>query len=375
MKIAIFNNYKFHLYNDPQPSGIRNIISYSDNIGNIVFLESIEAQTGAEPISIYDFTSNYKDYEEKFDIFILSLANMISESFRLADDFLSALESINKPICIFSIGIQVYNADDLISLEMNDTIKRVLNLSKKFNTTIGLRGYHTEEYLSKMGYNNTMVVGCPSIFLNKVVPNVRESFTPDRILISGSYDGNWREPLKNLFKFGYDNYAKYLIQSESKLLYDKFDIKESDLDDWFIDESRKSYLKNIMYDYNYYRHDTIDVDLLRNWFIQNSIYFSSFKDWLDNSKFDLSVGVRFHGSVMSTLAGTPTLILSGDLRVQELVDYHGLPSMDLFDFKSDMSKQDLYQMIDYIEFQNKYDSLLSRYVQFLKLNGIEYLNF
>lgn len=34
-----------------------------------------------------------------------------------------------------------------------------------------------------------------------------------------------------------------------------------------------------------------------------------------------------------------------------------LSSMDLFEFKSDMSKQDLYQMIDYIEFQNKYDSL------------------
>ena len=375
MKIAIFNNYKFHLYNEPQPSGIRNIISYYDNIGNIVFLESIEAQTGAEPISIFEFTSNHKDYEEKFDMFILPLANMISKSFQLSNDFLSALESINKPICIFSIGIQVYKADELNSLEMNDMIKRVLNLSKKFDTTIGLRGYYTEEYLKKMGYDNTMVIGCPSIFLNKVVPNVRESFTPDKILISGSYNGNWREPLKNLFKFGYDNSAKYLIQSESRLLYDKFNIKESDLDDWLVDDSKKSYLKNTMYDYNYYRHNDVDVDQLRNWFIKDSIYFSNFNDWLNNSKFDLSVGVRFHGSVMSTLAGTPTLILSGDLRVQELVDYHGLPNMNLFDFEVDMSKIDLYQMIDYIEFQNRYDNLLSRYVQFLKLNGIEYLNF
>lgn len=375
MKIAIFNNYKFHLYNDPQPSGIRNIISYSDNIGNIVFLESIESQTGAEPISIYDFVSNYKDYEEKFDMFILPLANMISKSFQLSNDFLSALESINKPICIFSIGIQVYKADELNSLEMNDMIKRVLNLSKKFDTTIGLRGHYTEEYLKKMGFDNTMVIGCPSIFLNKVVPNVRESFTPDKILISGSYNGNWREPLKNLFKFGYDNSAKYLIQSESRLLYDKFNIKESDLDDWLVDDSKKSYLKNKMYDYNYYRHNEVEVDRLRNWFIEDSIYFSNFNDWLNNSKFDLSIGVRFHGSVMSTLAGTPTLILSGDLRVQELVDYHGLPNMNLFDFESDMNKIDLYQMIDYIDFQNKYDNLLSRYVQFLKLNGIEYLNF
>lgn len=375
MKIAIFNNYKFHLYNEPQPSGIRNIISYSDNIGNIVFLESIESQTGAEPISIYDFVSNYKVYEQKFDMFILPLANMISKSFQLSDDFLFALESINKPICIFSIGIQVYKTDELNTLEMNDMVKRVLNLSKKFDTIIGLRGHYTEEYLKKMGYDNTMVIGCPSIFLNKVIPNVRELFTPDKILISGSYNGNWREPLKNLFKFGYDNSAKYLIQSESRLLYDKFNIKESDLDDWSVENSKKSYLKNTMYDYNYYRHNDVDVDQLRNWFIKDSIYFSNLNDWLNNSKFDFSVGVRFHGSVMSTLAGTPTLILTGDLRVQELVDYHGLPNMNLFDFESGMNKLDLYQMIDYIEFQNKYDNLLSRYVQFLKLNGIQYLNF
>ena len=69
MKVAIFNNYKIH-YSDFN-SSVRNVISNAENIGNIVFLESIARETGADQISIYEFSENIKYYEDKYDLIIL----------------------------------------------------------------------------------------------------------------------------------------------------------------------------------------------------------------------------------------------------------------------------------------------------------------
>lgn len=74
MRVGIFNNYKFTLSKETNPVGLRNMISYSDNIGNIVFIESMQRQLNAEPINTYEFIKNYKLYEEKYDILVLSLA-------------------------------------------------------------------------------------------------------------------------------------------------------------------------------------------------------------------------------------------------------------------------------------------------------------
>jgi polysaccharide pyruvyl transferase WcaK-like protein len=90
-------------------------------------------------------------------------------------------------------------------------------------------------------------------------------------------------------------------------------------------------------------------------------------------KFDMHLGVRFHGSVMSTLAEVPTMILSGDLRVKEFVDYHKLPSMDIFELEDGLKPEDIYEKIDYTEYSNRYDYLKSNYINFLSKNGINFI--
>jgi hypothetical protein len=73
----------------------------------------------------------------------------------------------------------------------------------------------------------------------------------------------------------------------------------------------------------------------------------------------MSIGVRFHGSVMSTLSNTPTLILYPDIRVKEFVDYHLLPNMDFDKITSHFIKN----VIEIIEDKNElFIELFKKYI-------------
>lgn len=372
MRVAIFNNYKSHLSDEIPPSGLKNIVGYSDNIGNIVFLESISREVRADSISIYDFYKNVEYYEERYDMLILSLANMISPYFKLSDDFINSLEKTKIPICIFSIGIQVNKISELKDMIISDTAKRILKLSDKSGTIIGLRGEITKIYLDKIGIKNTQVIGCPSLFYKKIIPKKIDNYNPSNILVSGSFNGNWRNELMNIFKFGVDHKASYIIQSESRILSDKYNISNETIESWGISSDRVEYLKNRMYDYKYYCHPDIDANDLRNWMINKSIFFSDFDEWIGSMNYDLSVGVRFHGSVMSTLAGVPTLVLSGDTRVDEFVKFHGMPNIDISRFSENITPKEIYDMIDYSEYEIKYDYLKNNYINFLNKNSLKF---
>lgn len=365
MKIGIFNNYKFNLFEHPEPKGLRNIVGYPDNIGNIVFLESISRETGATPISMYDFSENIEKYEYEYDMIILSLANMISESYTLSDKIMESLEKTKIPICIFSVGIQAYTKDEINKIQLSPIAKRILNLAEKSGTTIGLRGYYTKDYLDNIGIKNTEVIGCPSLFYKK--PIIKNDKRPSNVLLSGSFNGNWISELKNIFLFGSKYCKSYLIQSESRILMDKYNLSENEIRSWNLDEYRIKYLLNKGYDYEYYKHPNIKKEELKNWIIKNSIFFNDFDNWLESMcDYDMHVGVRFHGSVMSTLSGVPTMILSGDMRVEEFVEYHKLPYMNISQFNDELTPDDIYKMIDYKSFNDKYDELKNNYISFLK---------
>lgn len=369
MKVAIFNNYKVH-FNDFNKT-VKNTISNAENIGNIVFLESIARETGAEQISIYDFHANKKYYEDKYDLLILSLANMLSPHFSISENILDSLENTKIPICIFSIGIQVDNIGELKNMEISEGAKRVLNLSVKSGTTIGLRGEYTKIYLDSIGIKNTQIIGCPSLFYKKTIPIKSKNI--NKVLISGSFNGVWREQLKKLFKFGLENKTDYLIQSESRILLDKFISNKNEIDSWSIQKERYEYLKEEDYDYKYYSHEDIDYRLLKEWMVKKSIFFNDFDTWLSSMNYSLNVGVRFHGSVMSTLSGVPTLILSGDSRVDEFVKFHELPNININSFSDKMSPEEIYELIDYSYYSYKYDYLKSNYIDFLNKNGLKFI--
>lgn len=380
MKIGIFNNYE-NLFEKPEPKGLRNIVSYVENTGNIVFIDSIVKETGAISIPIYEFAANKEKYEKEFDVIILSLANMISDEFQIDEQIIEALENTKVPICIFSIGIQANKADELVNMQVPKSALRVLDLSKKSGTTIGLRGDCTKEYLDKIGYKNTQSIGCPSIFLEKVIP--QKSQIIERIIINGSFCGEWSKYMERIFYFGIKYGTNYLLQNEASILVDKYNIDELFLNEWITDANRLKHLKNKDYEYKFYTNEFLKLNHLKqtnltslelkDWLIKNSIFFTDYETWLkEMKKYQLSIGPRFHGSIMCTQAGVPTLIMVGDLRVQELVEFHSLPFVDIDTEIHKMNPMEIYDLINYNQYESKYDQLFKNYKDFLSKNGIQY---
>lgn len=254
-------------------------------------------------------------------------------------------------------------------MSLSETAKRILKLSEKSETIIGLRGETTKIYLDSIGVRNTQVIGCPSIFYKKVIPV--KSNNIQKILVSGSFYGNWKEKIELLLKFGLNYNADYIIQSESRILLDKY-FNENQIDFWNLEKERLEYLKSEDYDYKFYCHKDLTPVEIKKWLVNNYIFFNNFDEWKSSMNYDLSFGVRFHGSIMSTLNGVPTLILSGDARVDEFVKYHELPNIKLKLLEDNLKPEDIYDLIDYSEYSYKYEYLKNRYINFLKCNNLEF---
>ncbi len=371
-KPAIANNYRTSIYDEPSPRGLRNLIAWPENIGNLVFLNAIEDQIkDCKPINFYDdVISRPEWFMENYDVLILPMANMVSSSWAIPD-LVAVLQKYPIPITLLSIGVQANNKEDLRNMKLSADAISILNIAKERSNSIGVRGEISAEYLSNLGYS-VDIIGCPSIFstpLNKVCDCHKEF---NKIAIHSTPDGNWREELKSLFEFSRKYAHAYIAQSELRMLVDRYGISEAILAEWIPDQNRLEVAKNKLFEYQYYSRTEEDAALLREWMRKSLIFFADTEEWKSYlSGFDLVVGSRFHGTIMSILAGAPSLLLTTDLRTQELAEYHRIPRAPISIMTPNTTPEDLRQYVDFDPYWNFKSIAHMKYLDFLHKNGLE----
>jgi hypothetical protein len=369
---AIANNYRTNIYEEPKPRGLRNLIAWPENIGNLVFLNAIEDQIkNCKPVNFYDdVISRPEWFMENFDVLILPMANMISASWAIPD-LIDVLKKYPIPINLLSVGVQANTKEDLKNMKLSDDAVAILNLAKERSKSIGVRGDITAEYLSSLGYS-VDVIGCPSVFstpLSKLHDCPREF---NKIATHSTSDGTWEEGLKNLFEFSRKYAQAYLAQSELQMLVDRYNIDDATLKEWIYEESRLEAAKNRLYEYQYYSRTEEDATLLREWMKKSLIFFADTEEWkLYLSGFDLVVGARFHGTIMSILSGAPSLLLTTDLRTQELAEYHRIPHTPISTMTLNTTPEDLRQYVNFDPYWNFKNTAHMRYLDFLRKNGLK----
>lgn len=365
---AIINNYRTSLFEEPI-RGLRNLIAWPDNTGNILFLESIGSQiNNCTPINIYaDLIEHPQYFLENFDCLVLPMANMISNEWQCGE-ILDVLEAYSIPVILVSIGIQADNEKKLKDMELSRDARRLLYLAAMRSVSIGVRGEKTAIYLHDRGYENIDVIGCPSIF-GPAIPITKKNIY--KIATHCNLHGDWRERIQDLFVFSLKYAQGYVAQSELRLLVDRYDISDSDLAKWISNPERLKAAMLRGFECQYYSTDNNSVEL-RAWMKKNLVYFTDLDSWKAYlSNFDFVVGTRFHGSVMATLAGVPSLLLTTDLRVQELAEYHKLPHMPLEYMTSTTTPETLRSRVDYTEYQENMPKAKEGYRRFLVKNGLE----
>lgn len=365
---AIINNYRSSLYDEPL-RGLRNLVAYADNTGNVLFLETIGNQIqGCTPINIYrDLLERPEWFMKNFDVLVLPMANMISEEWSYGE-ILDVLEAYPIPIVLVSVGLQTEDEVTLLTMKMSNDCRRLLDLARIRSQSIGVRGYKTAEYLKEQGYP-VDVIGCPSLF--GPAASLRPLKDPTRIATHCTLHGGWRQSIRNLFEFSWKYAQGYVAQSELRLFVDRYDVTDEELEAWISDPNRLKSAKARTFEYMYYADKNPTPDELRAWFRKNLNYFIDIDAWKAYlAKFDFVVGTRFHGSVMATLAGTPSLLLTTDLRVLELAEYHRLPHIPLTSIHEGTVPKELVEYVNYDEYNAAAAEAKRHYKSFLIYNGL-----
>lgn len=101
--------------------------------------------------------------------------------------------------------------------------------------------------------------------------------------------------------------------------------------------------------------------------------FYEFEKWMEflthNANF--AYGQRIHGNIMALLAGLPVFVDVIDSRTREMAGFYNIPNS--FDTPFNPKKQDLfelYQSLDFSEFNTNYKIKFARFCKFLCDNGL-----
>ncbi len=143
------------------------------NSGNLIFLEACHRLLATEGTSIEvdrfaPHLIGIEQINERYDVYVLPLASAFRRSFvghltRLT----SVIQRLRIPVVVLGVGAQAsvdYDTGRLAAIEPAD--KAFVGAVLDRGPSIGVRGELTADYLSKFGFRDVEIIGCPSLFLN-----------------------------------------------------------------------------------------------------------------------------------------------------------------------------------------------------------------
>ena len=245
------------------------------------------------------------------------------------------LEKIKVPIIVPNIGANCKIGDKDIHKRLSADMVRCLHSIAEHTNYIGVRGAFTQEVLSKININNTIITGCPTYFENG----------RNRIIVK--HEHITKDDIVYYYPFSMSN-----IQGHS--------ILQGDLEN--------NIIKALIDDGQYITNECHNLDIINAYINKKYHFFTNIENWKAYLKnFKVTAGMRMHGSIIAINSGLSPIVFIRDLRIKEMVEYFKLP----YFYPKDVSKNilDLYEQCDYSEANRIYNQLYDNWVDFLHKNN------
>lgn len=338
--------------------------SIGGNVGNLVYAYSIFRTlmtdgTTITPTYYKDYPKNIDEINEKYDAFILPLADAFRE------DFAPTLRTLTKfikklkiPVIVIGVGLRAPFEPKLdegfpFDNDVRSFVKAVLEKS----TMIGVRGEITAKYLNRLGFREGVdhtVIGCPSMYAFGPNLEIRKTtITPESMVCVNSS------------RFSPVNVLEFITRS-----MDVFS------DHYFIPQWRTEMSltytgsPNIPKSKNHYP-GKMSHPVYKNARVR---FFLNVPTWLDFLRqADLSFGARLHGNIASTLAGTPSLIIPKDARMRELTHYHNLTHIMADEITDQTHILDIIEKSDFQQVSKNQPENFNRFIEFLNKNNLDHI--
>ena len=328
------------------------------NFGNKVWLQGILAEIST-PECEYEF--GYDELSEDFinenyDCVLLPLANCFHAGWiQWLEKRAAHVSKLKIPVYVIACGIQADSYDELDSLvnavsePATKFIKAVYNTGGEF----ALRGYFTEEFFRRLGFNDAVVTGCPSIYQMGRDLKISNDKVSENDFVA-AINGTFKMPVlyKDIKK------ADFICQDVyGKFLYDSEYLNANPLD-------KRRVLKHIK------RGDYDFVRALANGKIK---LFADTQQWLSyyvSSNINFAFGRRIHGSIMPILAGVPALCYTLDARTREMTEFFDIPGVMPGGKLKAKSMYEWYLETDYRKFNENFAKRFDDFEEFLRKCGL-----
>lgn len=344
----------------------RNILG--NNSGNMIYAYGVFKALMTEDTH---FTPNFYKHKftdreaaeinEKYDMFVIPLANAFRDNFIGEMDGLASLvRRLKIPTVVIGVGVnypEMYpdiNAPNRFDSHVINFLKTVLDKS----ALVGIRGYVTADYLRRLGFvedSHFRVIGCPSLYSSGEKLSVRDTVPDASSFIcvnhSTAAPANVADFTNRIFEGFPNSHLIYQTQKEFRFLYSGMS---------YMYDNEEAFPCKRMSDRLYLE------DRIR--------FFLNVPTWMDYiRKAELSVGARLHGNVIATLAGTPSILIPKDARMREIAEFHNLTHVTADKISDDTELLELFARLDIHSAEKVHAENFRNYKDFLDRNGIDHI--
>lgn len=313
----------------------------ADNTDNLMTWSALEDTLDPTVIKNWYMTHPGGFDESKYDVYLSTHLNWIQENADITW-LNNVLERIgDKPLLPISIGFSKENETENFKLS-SESIKTLSAIAERC-ASVGVKGEYSAEVLAGFGIKNSVIIGCPSLYIDiRKLKNISAAESSLK-KFNGSFKpfwGKFSDSEKKLLEFFCDN--KFSLTASTRMELTKDNIEEDKL-----------------------------LEKLTKYVQDRQIYFDA-GDWHDSfNDTDFVMGMDFYNNAAALQAGVPALFITYETIGRELCKFFKLPCVDINKFDSGKKINDYYQMADYSSFKKTIDDNYRTFVDFLRENGLD----
>lgn len=286
------------------------------NTGNLAFqYAAFHRVLGNERITV-PFSFDPAIVRERCRLICVPAANFLYSGFDLGE-LADRLEATGLPLMVLGLGAQAFRS--VSEVQLKPGTERLLHLFRERCARIMLRGSYTAAVLERYGVQNFEVLGCPSNFIHPnphLGASIAERFRTKPLqavaLAPTFYSYNAKGERALLDEFGEDRVTQLIAQDPlAAIMLARRELDAPEVAAWL--DGKAGLLTEM---------NKAERDL---WAGRLRGYFSA-EAWMEAYQaVDAVIGTRIHGAALGWQAGRAALVISFDLRTEELAQTMGLP--------------------------------------------------
>lgn len=332
------------------------------NSGNLIFahglVRNLTTQTVEVVMDNYLAETLSPEYiNETYEAFIIPLADAFRPDFEEKLKRMTIfIKKLKIPVHLVGAGLKMnYNPKkDELYFPHDKTVKEFISAVLDHSNMVGLRGQITAQYLTNLGFKegtDHVAIGCPSMYTYGENLAIREVDVTDDMQIST----NRSKPApKNVLKYINDIHEKY---------------KNTSFIPQGLDELKLLYTGRPSFSIPDYPSELTDLGYSDG----GAKFFINAIDWIEHLRNkDFSFGTKLHGNITATIAGTPSITIPIDARMQELVEFHNLAALRPEEINEKDQLFDLIEKVDLNSAERVQKKNYQYFIDFLRTNKLEY---